>query len=266
MLMRKTIVAVAILLAMLGSSWGRSRSHHASTQQTQSAQQPAATDQRGSEQSPAFIKIIPIPKTNAEAAQEAADRKQKADSDRSLIGWTAAVAAFTLVLAAVGAWQGIQLKRSVDLARSEFASVHRPKLIVRQFVLARPTPDQVLDVEFSIINIGDTEATWRYWHSEVALWNGKYWEEPGLDHIVKPISMPPIKNGQRVGVTVQSRFRITPAQIAAVEENKLIICAVGELTYADALGTQRRTSFRRNYNCSTDMFDASPHNDHEYQD
>ncbi len=103
-------------------------------------------------------------------------------------------------------------------------------------------------------------------HSEVALSNGRGWEAPGIDHIVKPVSLPPIKNGQRVSVTIQSRFNITAEQIKAAEQGNLIICAVGELTYADALGTNRRTSFRRNYVYASDMFIASPFEDHEYQD
>ncbi len=170
------------------------------------------------------------------------------------------------------------LKRSTDklweagekqlrLAREEFISTHRPKLIVRQFVFIKPIPGQPLKVEFSIVNTGDTEAVWRYWHSEVALWNGKYWEAPGLDHIVKPASsLKPIKNGQRVGVTIHSRFDVTAAQIADVEQGKLIVGAVGEITYADALKTNRRTGFRRHYDISNDMFIASPHDDHEYRD
>jgi hypothetical protein len=46
----------------------------------------------------------------------------------------------------------------------------------------------------------------------------------------------------------------------------LIVCAVGEFTYADDLGTERRTGFRRNYDPRADMFSASPNQDQEYQD
>src|SRR5262245_2553119 len=94
--------------------------------------------------------------------------------------------------------------------------------------------------------------------AEAALWNGRYWEAPGIDFIAKPVSERPIKNGQRISMTIQSRFNITADQIKAVEQGELIICAVGELTYIDRLDTQRRTGFRRNYNVSTDMFDTSP--------
>src|SRR6266568_4337904 len=53
---------------------------------------------------------------------------------------------------------------------------------------------------FSIINIGGTEAIWKFIAAEAALWNGRYWEAPGIDFVQKPISEKPIKNGQQVSI------------------------------------------------------------------
>ena len=154
------IVVVAIVLALIGDSWAQSQQQSPSgailnqqpQTQAQHTEQPPTSDQRGTEQSPAFIKIVPSPKTNAEAAQEAADHEEKVNSDKWLIRWTAAVAAFTLVLAAVGAWQGIQLKRSVDLARNEYDASHRPHLIVRDiFIEGR-------NIIYLLVNKGETPA------------------------------------------------------------------------------------------------------------
>jgi hypothetical protein len=117
-----------------------------------------------------------------------------------------------------------------------------------------------------VINTGDTDGIWKFIAAEPALWNGRHWEAPGIDFVVKPISRRPIKNGERVSMTIQSRFNITANQIGAIERGELIVCAVGELTYTDRLGTQRRTGFRRNYDFSIDMFVASPNEDQEYQD
>ena len=183
------------------------------------------------------------------------------------------VAVFTAILAfsTIGLWFVTWIAanaalRQVTLSREEFISAHRPRLIVRQFQLIPPIPKQVIKIEFSIINIGDTEAIWKFIAAEVALWNGRYWEAPGIDFVQKPISEKPIKNGQRVSIAIQSRFNITPEQLEAVKQENLIICAVGELIYVDLLGTQRRTGFRRNYDFSTDMFIASQNQDQEYQD
>lgn len=118
------ILGLALLLAAPLELRGQSQNAPQPNNQPQTAQQPTAPDQRGTEESPAFVKIIPTPKTSAEAAQDAEDRKEKSSSDLWIIRWTGAVAVFTLVLAAVGAWQGIQLKRSVDLlAQAERAQM-----------------------------------------------------------------------------------------------------------------------------------------------
>src|SRR5215831_7403906 len=146
------------------------------------------------------------------------------------------VAVFTAILAfsTIGLWFVTWIAanaalRQVTLSREEFISAHRPRLIVRQFQLIPPIPNQVVKIKLSIINIGDTEAIWKFIAAEAALWNGRYWEAPGIDFVQKPISEKPIKNGQRVSITIQSRFNVTPEQIEAVKQQKLTICAVGEL-------------------------------------
>jgi len=70
-------------------------------------------------------------------------------------------AAFTYVLkrATDRLWDAN--KRQIELARDEFISTNRPKLIVRQFILQPPAISDVVKVEFSIFNVGNTEATLR---------------------------------------------------------------------------------------------------------
>ena len=157
-------------------------------------------------------------------------------------------------------------RETVILTREEFISTHRPRLRVRQFILDTPTPENPLIVHFAIINTGETRANWRDMAAEVALWNGRFWEAPGINQIVQPVTNPPLRSGQRVRITIQSRFNVTAAQIGAIERGELIICAVGELAYADDLGVTRRTGFRRNYDIGSDMFTATSNQDQEYED
>jgi hypothetical protein len=267
---RIAILALCIAAVILDSAHSLRSAPQKAQQQSKQSAPTSQTDKRGTEEAPFIVKVLPTPESEQKTA---ADEKEKANNDALLalfterLFWaTAALALMAFLQLLVFGWQGIQLGRTIDLSKNEFISTHRPKLIVRQFVLTKPEPDQIVKIDFSIINVGSTEATWRYLAAEVALWNGQYWEAPGIDHIIKPISLPPIKNGQRVSATIQSRFNITADQIRAVEKGNLIVCAVGELTYADALATNRRTSFRRNYDCSTDMFITSPNPDQEYQD
>jgi hypothetical protein len=86
------------------------------------------------------------------------------------------VAAFTVILAlsTIFLWIATRdaaraARRQIGLARDEFISTHRPKLIVRQFQLDAPQPDHIIKVHFSVINAGDTEATLRLIAAEVAL-------------------------------------------------------------------------------------------------
>jgi hypothetical protein len=51
----------------------------------------------------------------------------------------------------------------------------------------------------------------------------------------------------------------------AIQQETFKICAVGEFTYTDASGTERRTGFRRNYEVTTGMFTASTNPDQEYE-
>ena len=275
------VLALALLLAMIGDSAAKSQRPSPSNResneppQTQSTQskEPAPQYPRGTEESPAFVKIIPTPDEQQRAAAETKREDEKAANDRSIALFTGRLfwATVALSVIAVGQlfaflWQGLQLKRSVDRAKEEFISTHRPRLIVRQFEVDPILRDHVITIHFSIINTGDTNATWRFIAAEVALWTGDRWEAPGIDPVQRSIPPTIITNGERIGGTIQSRFELSGDQFTRIAAHELIVCAVGEFTYTDDLGTKRRTGFRRNYDPSTNMFTASKNEDQEYQD
>jgi hypothetical protein len=106
------VLALALLAAMLGNSWGQSQQPPSEPQR---GEQPTPSDQRGTEQSPIIVKVLPTPKTETETAQDAKDREEKFHTDQWLVRWTGAVALFTLALVVIGSWQGRQLKKSVDV-------------------------------------------------------------------------------------------------------------------------------------------------------
>jgi hypothetical protein len=218
--------------------------------------------------------VIQYSGTTAEhrsASDQAAQEKEKTDEALARYTWWLTFFTGILAFATIGlgiSTLGLYLagERQLKLARNEFVSTHRPKLIIRQLQLDKLLPDQIVKVQLSIINIGETEATLRFIAAEIALWNRRYWEAPGIDPIAKPFGPKVIRNGQRISAVIVSRFKITAEQIKAAQQGNLIICAVGEFTYIDAIGTERRTGFRRNYDFSTDMFIASENIDQEYQD
>lgn len=68
--------------------------------QTEHGQQQPAADERGTEQSPAIVRVLPTPKTEAEVAEEARERNEKSDLDRKLVEYNGDLAFYTEILAA----------------------------------------------------------------------------------------------------------------------------------------------------------------------
>jgi hypothetical protein len=80
MRLRCLVVALAFLAANASDSWAQSKR---SPPQTQPTQQQTAPDQRGTENSPAFVKVLPAQETAEKAQAEAKehDEKRKLDAD-----------------------------------------------------------------------------------------------------------------------------------------------------------------------------------------
>jgi hypothetical protein len=271
-------VLAACLVLITDSAQSQRRSQPNSAPQP--TQQPTPNDQRTTEQSPAFVKIIPTPKSAAETTQEAEDRKDKKDTDWWLVKWTGAVAIFTFVLAAIAAWQGIQLKRTVDLAREEFISTHRPRIRVRRIVLdgAHGTlgagwlsHGDEFEISITLVNIGDIACTIIDGHYEIRFsriddssvgFSGSkipFMEEPitlnlGQGHVIKfnrtaSLAYP----GE--GVRIIDQF----------ERERWRMLIVGEVIYEDSLKRNRSTGFMRE--CSgKSQFHRIDDPDYEYED
>jgi hypothetical protein len=187
--------------------------------------------------------------------------------DEAIANYTFWLVVVTFILAAATIGLGIGTVFQLRLARAEFISTHRPRLIVRQFNLDKPVlPDQIINVQYSIINIGDTNAILTAIAGEIALWDGFQWEERGIDPIAVAVPHQVIKNGERIHGTIQSRFKPTEKQAKAIELQDSTIYAAGELTYMDDLNTQRRTGFMRKHDFSHNRFSATETSDYEYQD
>jgi hypothetical protein len=140
-------------------------------QQPKAPQQPAATDERGTEQSPLIIKQLPTPKTQEEAEQARNEREAKAANDQEVIefdrrlvtiGWLQ-LAVFVMQLGVFG-YQAFELRKTVaaaakqaNLARDEFNATHRPKLRVRLIRLDRIDGPQIR-IRYTVVNIGETLA------------------------------------------------------------------------------------------------------------
>src|SRR5579872_2342822 len=160
------IVLIVLSAAFATDSWGQSKRSTPPREETKTAQQPAQGDQRGTEQSPAFVKIIPTPKTAEETEADRKEKEQKDTNDTRLVWFTGLLFGVGFLQLLVFGWQGIQLKRSVsaakeatNLARQEFTATHRPKIII--YGMETQSGDgSTADgrVHFRYVNAGDTDA------------------------------------------------------------------------------------------------------------
>lgn len=89
------------------------------------AQQSTATDQRGTQDAPLIVKVIPTPKTPEETAHDTADRKQKTDNDGNLVKLTGVLAIVGFLQLIVFGVQAYQLQRTVNSSGEQSAAMDR---------------------------------------------------------------------------------------------------------------------------------------------
>jgi hypothetical protein len=93
----------AVVLMAVSAESAQSQRRPPNRNQTQSTQQPAATDQRGTNQAPLVVKVLPPEDAEDKAKQEAADRaaKDQFDTNTLILGIATVVVAF-LQFVAIG--------------------------------------------------------------------------------------------------------------------------------------------------------------------
>jgi hypothetical protein len=248
------------------------------------AQQKSPEEQRGTEQSPFIIKVAPTPKTESERADEAKDRERIAESERKkeksdadLVQYTEELARFTkwLFVATVilgiatsgllvaAAFQAYLTRKSIDLARAEFISTHRPKLRIRRIILTgffdRFDAEMIshgdeVEAEITVVNVGGTPAN---------IVDSRYRIYFYKDTI--PLEIPYEDHPSRLQLTTEKRI-LAVGQLQTFEmTGKAILkdpgegmrvmrqfasenwsmAIIGEITYRDDLSRNRVTGFLR---------------------
>jgi hypothetical protein len=116
---RGVVIALTFVAAIASDSWGQSKQKAAQRDETKTTQQPAATDQRGTEQLPAIVKILPAQKTAEEAEADRKDRAEKAETDWWLIKLTGALALVGALQLIVFGQQARRLRQTVEAAAQQ---------------------------------------------------------------------------------------------------------------------------------------------------
>lgn len=160
------VLIIAIILAALWIPEARSQTP------TQYHYQKANADQRGTENHPLAIKIIPTDEDKKTTEQEQEDRTIKASNDERLTDITARLVwvgwfqffVFCFQLLAFRKQADfmqqtvIEMKKASTLAMQEFVSIYRPKLRVRMVKIQSVTRGKPVIVKVEIVNVGETKA------------------------------------------------------------------------------------------------------------
>ena len=93
--------------------------------QSAASQQPANSDQRGTERSPLVIKTLEPTKSQAEAEQEAKDRQQKATNDGWIVILTGILSVVAIGQLGIYLYQAIKLRETVAAAGEQSRAMER---------------------------------------------------------------------------------------------------------------------------------------------
>jgi hypothetical protein len=165
-------IAFVVLLAML--SWAYSQEpaptpgKESQQPQTQTTESNYSTGnyQRGTEQVPLIVKIIPATDGAEKAADKGNKELDKAAADQEVAKFTrllfiatAALAAIAVLQLLVFGYQGYELRRTVNASRDEFLATHRPKIRIKHLWLRSDIwHDEPITVDLVCVNTGTAEA------------------------------------------------------------------------------------------------------------
>lgn len=258
------------------------------------AQHDTKPDERGTNEAPLIIKVLPPPDEAEKTAADKQERQDKSKSDWSLVGLTGVLAVIGVAQIIVFSIQAYRLRQTVDemkiatkatekaaaaamksaeLARDEFTATYCPRLIIRR-VRIYQAADVPFEVHYEIANIGGTRA--RIVEISARLWM------PDIKKSFFP-SIPPYAMGDKcIEIFVESgapyRGRHIVVLSQEIEEHALRLSFtegvfsqgqskdayfLGYIVYLDLLNRRFETAFLREYDFHTKRF--SPVNDPDYE-
>lgn len=293
-MIRLVIIAFLLLIPISASSDNQAQTN------TQKGHQKSQSDNKGSEKSPVFIKVIPTEPTHAQAEQEKNDKNDKSFNEKAMVWFTGALTVATVILAffTYRLWsatvkmskdakdtadrQASEMinslaltKESLDLARKEFISTHRPKLIVRGITMkphSHPSlpiePGKPMIVEAVIINIGDSPAEIFNSNATILVGGRTFGARtpfgPAHDNF-NGVKLAP-GGAYTIVVTADKVHFENAGQYAPVRNGEKVIYFFGYMMYRDDLGNERRTTFCRRYDPNAERFILVDNSDYEHAD
>jgi hypothetical protein len=185
---------------------------------------------------------------------------------------TVVIAVFTIVLALVGYTQARLIRRSIDLARTEYVSTHRPRIILRDVHLIGE------EILYMLVNVGDTPAiiveSWIFAEFVEDRTRLRPLRSFGHDDLGRLT----FGAGQARDLTyklpdeISFAIKFPASRRIGIEGQPPVFGEryfVGALVYTDDLGVRRRSIFRRRWNDDSLTFvrlRLDEERDHEYAD
>ncbi len=246
---------------------------------TQAAQQPAQQEQRGTQDSPFVVKVLPTPKSTQETEAEAQDREKKAATDRNLVNATWVLAAIGVLQLIVFGLQAAMLRQTVDASVGQSESMERHiaeaarsatameniaatiqvgnEAIMRAYLTVtigtalfqerrEGQADLKFEVRANLVNTGNTHARKVRMRKKADIL-----PNPLPDGFEFPLPDPPHDDGDMtvgahlnyiVGSTVDDF--VVDAEVAAIKEgNGKVLHSWGLITYEDIFGKPHWTKF-----------------------
>ena len=301
-MIRRFIIAFLFLVPMLAFSNEPSIAPIKGSREQQSVSKKydkkSEPDNRGTDKSPVFIKIIPTEPTHEQSKQETKVKLEKSLNDKVLVYSTLALTVATILLAlftyrlwsatvkmskdakdtsdrqAAEMTKSLEFtQKSIDLAKQEFVFTHRPRLIIRSIsVKTRDNPlfglenGKPFQFEWCVVNTGDSPC--EIVESSI----NTSWDTIPFD--TKSLYFDqPMMNGKRILPGAFEPFKFTsdivfdgPPVQHTLQTEKKAIYFYGFIKYRDDITTVRYTAFCRSYDPVAKRFIASDNSDCEYAD
>jgi hypothetical protein len=264
----RLVLALTLLAAFASDSQAQSRN-------PPGRPNPAPNDQRGTDQMPLSVKILPSPG----AEQQERDARERTEADRTLAsetqrlaGYTRWLAALTAVLAAIAlaqaglfVWQLRYMRRDMISRREDFVARHRPLLNLRWVRVGNVDIDgNRIQVHFGIVNAGGSDAVITASSINAQFLTDTDWPDPH-EYPVNNIVM-----GDRIVPGASKPFVLPMNElrnlkdISAEEMQQLRF--YGYIVYQDILQNTRTTYFCRHYRSELDRFTPVADPDYESAD
>jgi hypothetical protein len=182
---------------------------------------------------------------------------------------TAAIGYFTYTLYTTSTEQARLTRESIDLARQEFISTHRPKILVYGFSFFGAALERAEDIDdpvrisFRYVNTGDSPAQIKMIGTKI-VHLFKPTMPPEIDFKFKQIDPPVEVESGRHGFRLTSDGFDQEKFIANSATDTYSVVCVGVIIYADDNGTDRQMGFCRRYDDASDRWVAMDEPEYEY--